>query len=309
MNYGPLVFLAAFFGLAASWVGFVLAPQMQVGQLQQTNTVPANTTYPVAPTGVSREGASVYRANGCASCHTEQLVQNGTVCDVLLNAVGTNRPALMAALKELRPGLTDAEAQELLSRLPQNVITDETKEKADGAVKTLNASGAKAEVWIRPVGPDIARGWGRRRTVADDYLFDYPVMLGSHRVGPDLANVGLRQPDVNWHLRHLYAPRSVVKDSIMPPYRYLFEKRKIQFHPSPDALQLPPELAAAQGYEIVPLPEAKALASYLASLRADAPLFVAPLSEAPAPAAEPGTDAPAGSAASTNAPAINAPAK
>ena len=56
-------------------------------------------------------------------------------------------------------------------------------------------------------GPDIERGWGKRRSVAEDYLFDSPVMLGSRRVGPDLANVGIRQPDANWHLLHLYDPR------------------------------------------------------------------------------------------------------
>ena len=38
MNYGPLLFLAAFFALAGSWSGFVLAPQFQIGRLQQTNT-------------------------------------------------------------------------------------------------------------------------------------------------------------------------------------------------------------------------------------------------------------------------------
>src|SRR5262245_8561870 len=39
-------------------------------------------------------------------------------------------------------------------------------------------------------GTDIHRGWGRRFTVAQDYLNDDPVMLGSLRIGPDLANIG-----------------------------------------------------------------------------------------------------------------------
>ena len=39
MNYGPLLFLAAFFALAGSWSGYVLAPQVQIGRLQQTNTL------------------------------------------------------------------------------------------------------------------------------------------------------------------------------------------------------------------------------------------------------------------------------
>jgi mono/diheme cytochrome c family protein len=45
-------------------------------------------------------------------------------------------------------------------------------------------------------------------------------MLGSQRVGPDLANVGALKPDVNWHLLHLYSTRLKVSDSVMPPYRF-----------------------------------------------------------------------------------------
>ncbi len=54
----------------------------------------------------------------------------------------------------------------------------------------------------------------------------HPVQLGSLRVGPDLADVGARLPDANWQLLHLYAPQSVVKNSAMPPFRFLFEVRK-----------------------------------------------------------------------------------
>jgi cytochrome c oxidase cbb3-type subunit 2 len=127
-------------------------------------------------------------------------------------------------------------------------------------------------------------------------------MPGSLRAGPDLANVGIRQPDPHWHLRHLYAPKSQVSDSSMPSYRYLFEKRKVARAPSPDALALPGKWAAPDGFEIVPKPEAQALAAYLVSLRADAPLFVAPFTPA-APAAVVSTNSPADTAATaTNAP-------
>ena len=59
----------------------------------------------------------------------------------------------------------------------------------------------------------------------------------------------------------------------MPPYRFLFEKRSIRRQPSPEALVLPGDLAPPAGYEVVPKPAAKALAAYLVSLRADAPLL------------------------------------
>ena len=114
-------------------------------------------------------------------------------------------------LPPLQPGLSNAATQPILEGLPKAFLRSSTREAANAAVKTLNATSAKAQLWIVPVGPDLARGWGRRRTVAEDFLFDSPVMPGSQRVGPDLANVGARLPDANWHLRHLYAPRLEVK--------------------------------------------------------------------------------------------------
>ena len=124
-------------------------------------------------------------------------------------------------------------------------------------------------------GLDIERGWGVRRTVARDYLFDAPPQLGSSRLGPDLSNVGwakwrnepenedpLHKPekrDAAWQLLHLYNPRTIVKDSNMPAYRYLFEKRKISGQRSQDALNVETE----DGYEVVPTTEAKALVGYL----------------------------------------------
>ncbi len=310
MNYGPLVFLAAFFALAGSWFGLVLTPQVQLGRLQQTNSVPSGATYPVARPGLAREGLDVYRANGCAYCHSQQIGQLGSVCDVLLTEAGTNQPGLLAALIRLKPGLSEGEARQIVAGLPKAVLQGTTKDEADAANKALNATGAKSQVWIIPVGPDVARpGWGLRRSVAEDFLFDYPVMVGSQRIGPDLANVGVRLPDPKWHLLHLYAPQSMVKGSTMPPYPYLFEKRKIERFASPDALMLPPALAPEPGYEIVPTAQASALAAYLVSLRCDTPLFSVPVTVASASPPAAGTNAPAGADSTTNAVPTNSPAR
>ncbi len=248
MNYGPLIFLAAFFALSCSWFGLILKPQMQIGHLQQTNTLGAGATYPLERAGQARQGAEVYRKNGCAYCHSQQVGQTATVCDVLLADVGTNASAVRAALLKIKPGQTEAGARELIAKLPQPVLQGATRAEADAAMKALTAAGAKAELWIIPAGPDIARGWGKRRTVAEDLLFDSPVMLGSQRIGPDLANVGARLPVADWQLRHLYDARIEVPGSVMPPYRFLFEKRKIDRLPSPEALTLPPAFAPAPGY-------------------------------------------------------------
>lgn len=140
---------------------------------------------------------------------------------------------------------------------------------------------------------DIERGWGAgpvatpRRSHPQDYIYDYPVLLGTMRTGPDLANIGARQGDVNWHLRHLYDPRSVSPGSIMPPFRYLFEKRKIVGEPSPDAMKID---GSEKGYELVPTDRAKALVAYLKSL--DHSYSVGGVGDAAAGSATPPTGAP-----------------
>jgi cbb3-type cytochrome oxidase cytochrome c subunit len=258
MKNGFWIFVAVFVALGGSWCGFVLAPELQLGGAKQTTILNSSDVYPVGRPGEANQGLSVYRANGCAACHTEQVRQTGIACSVVLTDVGKNPQAMTNLISSL-------------------VLTSLTKEDADAASAKITVAGGKTEIHIAATGPDIARGWGMRRSVAEDYLYDQPVQLGRLRAGPDLANAGARA-DANWQLLHLYAPKSVVKGSTMPPFRYLFEVRKIGREPSPDALKLPSEFAPPAGYEVVPKPEARELAAYLLSLRATVPLYSAPIS-------------------------------
>lgn len=148
---------------------------------------------------------------------------------------------------------------------------------------------------------DLLRGWGERRTVARDYIFEEPPFLGAMRLGPDLSNVGsakwrnepegdIRKParrDAAWHLLHLYNPRAVITQSIMPSYRFLFEERKVTGQRSADAL--PVQAPKGSDYEIVPKAEAKALVGYLMTLDRSHPLneVKSVASAAPAAAAAP----------------------
>ena len=258
MKNGFWICLAVFVALGSSWCGFVLTPELQLGGAKQTTILNSSDVYPVGRPGEANQGLSVYRANGCAACHTEQVRQNGMTCGVTLTEAGKNPQAVTNLISSL-------------------ALTNLTKEEADAASAKITAASGKTEIHITATGPDIARGWGMRQSVAEDYLYDQPVQLGSLRAGPDLANTGARA-DANWQLLHLYAPQSVVKGSTMPPFRYLFEVHKIGREPSPDALKLPLEFAPPTGYEVVPKPEARELAAYLLSLRATAPLYSAPIS-------------------------------
>ena len=159
----------------------------------------------------------------------------------------------------------------------------------------------------RAFGADIERGWGQRHSVATDFLFETPVMVGSLRAGPDLMNIGGRQPDAASQMLHLYDPRITAKGSTMPRYRFLFDKRKIGQRPSLDALKLPGEFAPEAGYEIVPKPEAQALVAYLLSLQASVSLFEAPLPQAPRkPEADAWTNQPPVAGAASTQPAGSA---
>lgn len=111
--------------------------------------------------------------------------------------------------------------------------------------------------------PDFQRGWGRA-SVAADYAYDSPHLLGTMRTGPDLLNIGVRQPNDQWHLGHLYQPRAYVPGSIMPNYPYLFETKQA-LEPGDVEVVLPPA-HARQGRVVVARQQALDLVAYLKSL-------------------------------------------
>ncbi|MEO8654516.1 MAG: cbb3-type cytochrome c oxidase subunit II [Ramlibacter sp.] len=119
----------------------------------------------------------------------------------------------------------------------------------------------------RNLGPDAQRGWGRA-SVPGDYYYDKPHLLGSMRTGPDLFNIGARQPSRDWHLGHLYQPRAYVADSIMPSYPFLFivKDAKEAEQEGEQPLQLPPGYRPMLGQVVVPTPQALDLVKYLQSL-------------------------------------------
>jgi cytochrome c oxidase cbb3-type subunit I/II len=53
-----------------------------------------------------------------------------------------------------------------------------------------------------------------------EFVYDHPFLWGSRRIGPDLARVGGKYPDL-WHVRHMEAPAAITPRSIMPAYPHL----------------------------------------------------------------------------------------
>lgn len=73
---------------------------------------------------------------------------------------------------------------------------------------------------IRYLPRDVER-FGKA-TLAWETIFDYPHLWGTRRIGPDLSRESqVRSAD--WQLSHLYAPRTIVHDSVMPEFPWLFD--------------------------------------------------------------------------------------
>jgi cytochrome c oxidase cbb3-type subunit II len=115
---------------------------------------------------------------------------------------------------------------------------------------------------VRPVDEDKVFG---RPSAASDFAYQTPELLGSERTGPDLTNIGVRQPSSVWQYIHLYEPRAVVPESIMPSFSWLFEVVD-KAPPGVSPVPLPKEYAPARGV-VVPTHEAEALIAYLGALK------------------------------------------
>lgn len=121
---------------------------------------------------------------------------------------------------------------------------------------------------------DMDKVWGSRPSMASDYAdihrTDFwrntATLMGSERTGPDLTNVGNRQPSMTWNLVHLYNPRIVVKESIMPAYPWLFTIKK---HPAKGdvVVNVPAAYLNGEIGKVVATNEALYLIAYLQSLK------------------------------------------
>lgn len=121
---------------------------------------------------------------------------------------------------------------------------------------------------------DMDKSFGSRPSVAADYARDHrqsvwqntATLMGSERTGPDLINIGNRQPSESWHLTHLFNPRIVVKESIMPAYPWLFEI-KDSAENGDLVVSVPDSFMDGQNGKVVATKEALQLVAYLQSLK------------------------------------------
>ena len=78
--------------------------------------------------------------------------------------------------------------------------------------------------YVRPVTGEDMR-WGPVSQVGE-YAHDWPHLLSTRRIGPDLTRVGLKYGDA-WHFAHHWVPTAVVPDSVMPSFRWLYRTAQV----------------------------------------------------------------------------------
>ncbi|MFZ6666090.1 cbb3-type cytochrome c oxidase subunit II [Peijinzhouia sedimentorum] len=120
---------------------------------------------------------------------------------------------------------------------------------------------------------EMDKVWGARPGIAADYAgntrTDFwrntATLMGTERTGPDLTNIGQRQPSMAWNLLHLYQPRAVVEQSIMPAYPWLFEVKN-EVGEDDVEVNVPDQFRAGVTGRIIASEEALNLVAYLQSL-------------------------------------------
>lgn len=121
---------------------------------------------------------------------------------------------------------------------------------------------------------EMDRKWGTRPSMSADYAANKRIdvwtntatLMGTERTGPDLTDIGTRQPSIDWHLVHLFNPRIVVKESIMPAYPFLFAY-KANPTETDVVVSVPERFRRSMSGEVVATQEALDLVAYLQELK------------------------------------------
>ena len=176
---------------------------------------------------------------------------------VLIAGGSTLIYACLAVLMGVLPGI------ELSKTAPGPGILPLTALQAEGReVYVANGCSYCHTQQVRPLTQDKIFG---RPSAPGDFAYQTPELLGSQRTGPDLTNIGVRQPSNMWQYIHLYNPRAVVPESIMPAFDWMF--KVVDEAPSGmTPVPLPKAYAPAHGV-VVPDRQAEALVAYLLSLK------------------------------------------
>ena len=306
------LFIGLFGTFAFSWLGLTVIPNFQIGHLDPQADEEGTDIYPMPQSGMAERGRRVYVANGCFYCHSEQLRPDYIASDLdRKRDVDPHpkwgerrsaprdyifaRPVLLGKTR-MGPDLANigkaapAEEESPTQAPAANPAPTSPAPLAGGSAaaspaQAPSANPAPSPAAATPAPP--AAGSPAPKASAPPPANPSPAASASPPASSSVAETKPGEPrpySAAWHHRHLYSPRDVNRDSDMPAYRFLYEKRPVAGEHSADALQLAGSDAPAPGWEIVPSYDANCLVAYLMSLDQSHPLKEVK-SGAPAPAA------------------------
>jgi cytochrome c oxidase cbb3-type subunit 2 len=276
------LFLGLFGTFTFSWVGLTVIPNLQIGALNPQSDEEGTDIYPQPKSGMVELGQRIYAANGCMYCHSQQVRPDYASADID-RKWGVRRSAPRDYIFD-RPVLLGKER--MGPDLANIGKRGESQESPAPNTPTQSPAAPAPPAAAANASPAAAPNASPAASASPNPTGEPPLY------------------SEEWHHKHLYAPRSMnpdTRDSVMPAYQFLYEKRRISGERSADALQLTGADAPPAGWEVIPTYEAKCLVAYLMAQDQSHPL-----KEAKGVAVAAAAATPAGSAA---APAGSPPAQ
>jgi cytochrome c oxidase cbb3-type subunit 2 len=282
------LFLGIFGTFAFSWIGLTVIPTWQIGHLNPESDEEGTDIYPRPESGMFKQGEHVYAANGCVYCHTQQ-VRADYIADDIERKWGNRRSAPLDYIFERPVFLGKMRMGQDLANIGARAPAPEESPAPAGAPQgaavssppSSPATASAASPGTSPASaasPNASPPPGQPTGIASPSPGHMANTTpgGSSPAAPSAQTPGAPWPiqtaglppmySAAWHHVHLYAPRSINRDSNMPAYRFLYEERRIGGERSAEALQLSGPDAPPEGWEIVPTYDAKCVVAYLMGL-------------------------------------------
>ncbi|RJQ53893.1 MAG: cytochrome c [Nitrospiraceae bacterium] len=159
-------------------------------------------------------GKKVWHKYDCIGCHT--IFGNGSYFAPDMTKATERKPK-----EYLKKFLLDPRVIKADSAMPKLGLNEQ---EADDLIAFLDWT-SKVDTNDWPPKPILASAIAGKAASAGQALFQKHDCSACHQIqgiggaaGPDLTQVGARRPDIDWHIRHLKDPSSVVRDSAMPAF-------------------------------------------------------------------------------------------
>ncbi len=327
------LFLGILGTFAFSWMGLALIPNYQIGNLDPQMDEDGTDIYPMPQSGMVERGRRIYMANGCIYCHSQQVRADYAASDIERKWGNRrsaprdyifDRPVLLGK-ERMGPDLANvgkrppnadetfptglaAPAAAVTTAAPPATTASPTTPSTSAAPAAAASPSAPAGAGAPPAtspapaavspapaaaSPAPAAASPAPATASPAPAAASPTPAASPEERLFAADGSPLPYTAAWHHRHLYNPRSVVQDSNMPPFRFLYQKRRISGQAAADAVNFigddrdkPPP-----NWEVVPTYDAECLVAYLMSLDQSHPLKEVKSTAPTAAAAAPGKGA------------------